>query len=243
MSVFTIADLHLSTHENTNKTMEIFGHRWQDYTNRIEKNWRRLVTETDTVIIPGDISWALSLDEALSDLRFIDSLPGKKILGKGNHDFWWSTMKKHREFFEKHEIKSINFLFNNAFIAEDFIIAGSRGWFHDEDASGVPDNTDFEKLVRREGQRLTLSLTEAVKLSEEYPDKEIIVFMHFPPFWCGKASENIISILKEYGIRRLYFGHIHGNYTVPPSFEYEGIKMSLISADYLEFVPKFIEKT
>ena len=242
MSVYTIADLHLSTHEDTNKPMEVFGHRWQDYTNRIEKNWKKLVNESDTVIIGGDISWALSLEESLSDLKFIDALPGKKILGKGNHDFWWCTMKKHREFFEKHGIKTIDFLFNNAYEVEDFIIAGSRGWFHDEDASGVPDNSDFDKLVNREGQRLKMSLNEAMKLKENSPDKEIIVFMHFPPFWCGKASENIVSVLKEFDIKRLYFGHIHGNYTCPPSFEYEGIKMSLVSADYLEFIPKYIEK-
>ena len=111
LAVFTIADLHLSTHESTNKSMEVFGHRWQDYTKRIENNWRRLVTESDTVIIPGDVSWALSLEEALSDLKFIASLPGRKIVGKGNHDFWWCTMKKHREFFEKHKIESIDFLF------------------------------------------------------------------------------------------------------------------------------------
>ena len=242
MSVYTIADLHLSTHEKTNKPMEVFGQRWQDYTARIEKNWRRLVTERDTVIVGGDISWALSLDEALSDLKFIDSLPGRKILGKGNHDFWWCTMKKHREFFEKHGITTIDFLFNNAYVIEDFIVAGSRGWFHDEDASGVPDNSDFEKLVNREGLRLRLSLDEAVKLRESHPEKEIVVFMHFPPFWSGKACDNIISVLKEYGIKRLYFGHIHGSYTTPPSFEYEGIKMNIVSADYLEFIPKFIEK-
>ena len=93
MALFTIADLHLSTHEATNKPLEVFGKRWADYTNRIEKAWRHLVTDDDTVIIPGDISWALSIDEALSDLKFIDALPGKKILGKGNHDFWWCTMK------------------------------------------------------------------------------------------------------------------------------------------------------
>ena len=151
-------------------------------------------------------------------------------------------MKKHRDFFEKHGIKTIDFLFNNAYEVEDFIIAGSRGWFHDEDASGVPDNSDFDKLVNREGQRLKMSLNEAMKLKENSPDKEIIVFMHFPPFWCGKASENIVSVLKEFDIKRLYFGHIHGNYTCPPSFEYEGIKMSLVSADYLEFIPKYIEK-
>lgn len=241
MSVFAIADLHLSTLAATNKPMEVFGQRWADYTNRIEKNWRRLVAEEDTVIIPGDISWALSLDESLSDLKFIDALPGRKILGKGNHDFWWCTMKKHAEFFERHEIRTINFLFNNAYEVENFIIAGSRGWFHDEKASGVPDNTDFKKLVNREGQRLRLSLEAASKLKLTAPEKEIVVFMHFPPVWCDKPCENIIEVLKEYGVRRVYFGHIHGNYTTPPSFEYEGIKMTLISADYLEFIPKFIE--
>lgn len=243
MSVFTIADLHLSTEAATDKSMEVFGHRWQDYTNRIEKNWRRLISDDDTVVIPGDISWALSLSESLSDLKFIDSLPGKKILGKGNHDFWWCTMKKHKEFLEKNEIKTISFLFNNAHETEDFIIAGSRGWFHDENATGVPDNTDFDKLVKREGQRLTLSLSEAMKLKEASPEKEIIVFMHFPPVWNDKPSENIIATLKEFGIKRVYFGHIHGSYAVPQSFVYEDIKMHLISADFLEFVPKFIEKS
>ena len=98
---------------------------------RIKTNWERLVTDEDTVIIPGDVSWALSLEEAVSDLKFIDSLPGKKILGKGNHDFWWCTMKKHSELFEKHGISTISFLFNNAHETEDYIIAGTRGWYHD----------------------------------------------------------------------------------------------------------------
>ena len=237
MSVFTIADLHLSTLDSTNKSMEVFGKRWTDYINRLEANWRRLVTYEDTVIIPGDISWALSLDEALSDLKFIDSLPGKKILGKGNHDFWWCTMKKHSEFFEKNEIKTISFLFNNAHEVGKFIIAGTRGWYHDENATGVPDNTDFDKLVRREEQRLRLSLEAAMKIKAEKPELEIIVFMHFPPFWNGKASDGLISLLKEYEIKRVYFGHIHGNYTVPPHFNYEGIEMHIISADYLKFIP------
>ena len=100
MSLYTISDLHLSTFSETNKSMEIFGKSWADYTQRIENNWRHLIDDDDTVIIPGDISWALSLEEAESDMKFIDSLPGKKILGKGNHDFWWSTMKKHNAFFE-----------------------------------------------------------------------------------------------------------------------------------------------
>jgi predicted phosphohydrolase len=220
--------------------MEVFGRRWTDYTARLEKNWRRLVTDNDTVIIPGDISWALSLDEAISDLKFIDSLPGRKILGKGNHDFWWCTMKKHRETYEKHGITTIDFLFNNAHELDKMIIAGTRGWYYDEDAANAPDNADFKKLTNREELRLRTSLKEAVKLKEQSPDKEIIVFMHFPPYWNGKASENIISVLKEFGIRRIYYGHIHGNYTVAPVFEYDGIEMNLISSDYLEFIPKIV---
>ncbi|MBQ7333690.1 MAG: metallophosphoesterase, partial [Clostridia bacterium] len=194
MSIFAIADLHLSTLDSTNKSMEVFGRRWTGYTKKLKSNWLRLVTESDTVIVPGDISWALTLDEAKSDLMFLDSLPGKKILGKGNHDFWWCTMKKHTEFFEKNKISSISFLFNNAYETEDFIIAGTRGWYHDEDSTGVPDNTDFEKLTHRESQRLRISLEAAKKLQSASSNKEIIVFMHFPPFWCGKESESIVEI-------------------------------------------------
>lgn len=222
--------------------MEVFGHRWADYLLRIENNWRHLITEEDTVIVPGDISWALSLDEAESDLKFLDSLPGKKILGKGNHDFWWCTMKKHREFFEKKGITTINFLFNNAFVIENYIVAGTRGWYNDEDAQNAPDNADFEKLSNRESLRLSTSLSEAEKLKMQYPEKEIIVFMHFPPYWNGKESEGLIKILKEHSIKKVYYGHIHGNYTVPPSFTYEDIEMSIVSADYLKFVPKIVKK-
>lgn len=240
MSIFAIADLHLSTLDSTDKSMEVFGRRWAGYTERLKSNWQRLVTEEDTVIIPGDISWALTLEEARSDLLFLDALPGKKILGKGNHDFWWCTMKKHGEFFKTNSITTISFLFNNAYETENFIIAGTRGWYHDEDASSIPDNTDFEKLTKRETLRLKASLNEAMKLKEASPQKEILVFMHFPPFWNGKESESIVELLKEYGISRLYYGHIHGNYTVAPSFIHKGIEMNIISADYLGFIPKII---
>ena len=240
MSLYTIADLHLSTFDKTNKSMEVFGKSWADYMTRIENNWRHLVTDEDTVVIPGDVSWALSLEEAESDLKFLDSLPGKKILGKGNHDFWWSTMRKHEAFFEKNEIKSISFLFNNAHEVDNFIIAGTRGWYNDEDAANAPDNADFEKLTNRENLRLRASLQVAKSLKDSSPDKEIIVFMHFPPFWNGKASDGLIDLLKEYDVRRVYFGHIHGNYTTPPHFIYEDIDMHIISADYLRFVPQLI---
>ncbi len=241
MSLYTIADLHLSTHSSTDKSMEVFGKSWANYMTRIENNWRHLITDNDTVVIPGDISWALSLDEAESDLKFLDSLPGKKILGKGNHDFWWCTMKKHKEFFDKHGIKSISFLFNNAHETEDYIIAGTRGWYNDEDATNIPSGTDFEKLTNRESLRLELSLKEAVRIKAVSPQKEIIAFMHFPPFWNGKASDGLIEILKKYDIKKVYYGHIHGNYTVPTSFIYEGIEMSIVSADYLKFVPKIVK--
>lgn len=237
MSLYTIADLHLSTFDKTNKSMEVFGKSWADYMLRIENNWRHLVSDEDTVIIPGDVSWALSLEESECDMKFLDSLPGKKIIGKGNHDFWWSTMRKHEAFFKKHNITSISFLFNNAYELDECIIAGTRGWYNDEDAANAPDNADFEKLTNRENLRLKTSLATAKKKQESSPEKEIIVFMHFPPFWNGKASDGLISLLKEYGIKRVYFGHIHGNYTVPPHFNYEGIEMHIISADYLKFIP------
>jgi len=242
MALYAIADLHLSTLAETDKSMEVFGTRWFDYINRIKANWQKLITDNDTVVIPGDISWALSAEEAVSDLKFIDSLPGKKILGKGNHDFWWTTMRKHTALFEANSISTISFLFNNAHETDDFIIAGTRGWYHDEDAKNAPDNADFEKLTKREALRLRASLKEATVLKEASPEKEIIVFMHFPPFWNGKESEELIDILTEYGVKRVYYGHIHGNYTVEPRFDYKGIEMSIISADYLGFIPKYIPK-
>ena len=241
MSLYTIADLHLSTLDSTNKSMEVFGQRWADYQNRIVAAWRHLITDLDTVVIPGDISWALSLEEAVSDLKFIDSLPGRKILGKGNHDFWWCTMRKHEALFEKEGIKTVSFLFNNAHETDEFIIAGTRGWYNDSDATNAPDGTDFEKLTRREAMRLRMSLDAAKKLQDVSPEKEIIVFMHFPPFWNGRESESLCELLSEYGIKRVYFGHIHGNYTVEPSFVYRGIEMHLVSADYLKFTPKIIK--
>ena len=241
MSLYTISDLHLSTLDSTNKSMEVFGKSWADYITRIKNNWMHLVGDDDTVIIPGDISWALSLAEAKSDMLFLDSLPGKKILGKGNHDFWWCTMRKHEAFFKENGIKTISFLYNNAHVVDDYIIAGTRGWYNDEDAQNAPDNADFEKLVNRENLRLRASLKEAEKLKEQYPEKEIIAFMHFPPFWNGKASDGLIEALREYGVKRLYFGHIHGNYTIDPKFVYEGIEMNIVSADYLKFTPKVIK--
>ncbi len=242
MSVYVIADLHLSTLDSTNKSMEVFGRRWQSYTARLKANWERLVEEDDTVIIPGDVSWALTLEEAISDLKFIDSLPGHKIIGKGNHDFWWATMAKNRAALERHGIESISFLFNNAYFADGIIIAGTRGWYQDADCSNIPSGTDYEKLVLRECQRLELSLREAAALRCEHPDAETVVFTHFPPYYAGKACPELIEVLLRHGISRVYYGHIHGDYTMPHTVSYEGIDFSVISADYLEFIPKIVHR-
>lgn len=240
MSVFALSDLHLSTLDTTNKSMEIFGHRWENYMQRLKTNWTRLVEDGDTVIIPGDISWALSLDEALSDLKFIDALPGKKILGKGNHDFWWCTMKKHDEFFKKHRISTISFLYNNAYETDELIVAGTRGWYHDEEAQTTANGADFKKLVRRETLRLETSLKAATLIRESAPEKEIVVFTHFPPYWNGKEAEETLALLEAYNVKKVYYGHIHGNYTIEPRFDYKGITMSIISADYLNFTPLIV---
>ena len=242
MSLFVIADLHLSTLDETDKSMEVFGRRWERYTERLEANWRHLISEDDTVVIPGDISWALSLAEARMDLAFLNSLPGKKILGKGNHDFWWCTMKKHQAFFEENGIDSIEFLFNNALETEDFIIAGTRGWFSDEDAMKTTTDADFEKLRARELLRLGASLRAAKQLQSEENPKEILVFTHFPPIWAENTNEEFIDLLQEYGVKRVYYGHIHGQYSIPPSFVYRDILFTIVSADYLQFIPLHIPK-
>ncbi len=238
MSVFVISDLHLDT-ESNQKSMEVFGNRWVDYVYKIQKNWKRLVSETDTVIIPGDISWALTLEEAIPDLQWIQALPGKKILMKGNHDFWWSTASKMNKMFEEQGFSDIRLLNNNAMEIEDYIIAGSRGWFTDRSMQNTNQKIDYEKIINREVIRLKLSLDEAVKLQKE-TEKEIVIFLHFPPIWGDFICEEILSLLKDYKIKRCFFGHIHGCYTSPSVFEHEGIQFRMISADYLDFIPQIV---
>ncbi|MBQ7377689.1 MAG: metallophosphoesterase [Clostridia bacterium] len=241
MSLFVIADLHLSTAEQTNKSMEVFGRRWSDYVARLVHNWHAVVTDEDTVIIPGDVSWALTLDEAVSDFSLLHSLPGRKILGKGNHDFWWSTASKLTAFTKAHAFHSIFFLFNNAFETEEFILAGTRGWYQDESCENLPKDTDFKKLVAREASRLDTSLNAAEALKREDDRREVLAFLHFPPIWNGLVCEEIIDVLKKHGISRCFFGHIHGNYTAQPTFVHDGVTFSLISADFLEFYPRLIQ--
>lgn len=241
MAVFVIADLHLSTGAGTDKSMEVFGARWADYTEKLRRNWSALVAPDDTVVIPGDISWALTLPEAKSDLSFIHSLPGKKILTKGNHDFWWTSLKKMQTFCQENGFDSISFLHHSAVRAENFILCGTRGWFHDDTGDDTTP-AENERLTMRETLRLDISLGEAEKLSAENPGCEKIAFFHFPPVWNGEAEEAFTSRLEAAGIRRCYFGHIHGAYALPPHTDYGGVRYTLTSADYLSFTPLFIPK-
>lgn len=236
MATYVMADLHLSKAEGCNKQMDVFGRRWTGYAEKIEKNWRAIIAPEDDVVIPGDISWALSSEEAVADLAFLDSLPGRKYLGKGNHDLWWASMRKNLALCEAHHLTSISFLYNNAIETQEFILAGTRGWFYDQDATGIPVGADFEKLVAREASRLKMSLTAAAALPGS-GEKETLVFMHFPTVFGEKTVEPILSVLECFGIRRVYYGHIHGNYVIPKTLERQGVEFTLISADYLDFVP------
>ena len=238
MSLYAISDLHLSTNEHTGKSMEVFGSRWKSYVKRLENNWRAVVEDNDVVVIPGDISWAMTTDEAASDFKLLESLPGRKIIGKGNHDFWWSTASKLKVFFENNEIKSVELLHNNAYELDDYIICGTRGWFNDESQQNTVAGTvvDYQKIVNREKARLITSLNEGLKLRGE-TDKEILVFMHFPPVYNDFVCRELLDTLKEFGIKRCYFGHIHGNYYMSRITSFEGIDFIMIASDYLNFAP------
>ena len=240
MSLYVISDLHLSTNENTGKSMEVFGPRWQNYISRLERNWRAVITDEDTVVIAGDISWAMTMEEALPDLKFIDSLPGRKIIGKGNHDFWWSTVSKMRRFFEQNSITTIDILYNSAIETDEFIICGSRGWFNDESRQNTVGSTepDYEKIVHREAMRLKMSLEEGPRIKKENGSgKELLAFLHFPPVYADFICREIINVLHQYGIKNCFYGHVHGNYFMPRTLEFEGIDFIMTASDFLSFAP------
>ncbi len=237
MSLFAIADLHLST--DGSKSMEKFGSRWSDYINRLAHNWSASVRPEDTVILPGDISWGMRLEDALPDLRFLDSLPGTKLLGKGNHDFWWATATKMQKCFDANGLSTLKILYNNAYALDDCIVCGTRGWFVEEAQQNTVGSVDYMRIVNRETERLRLSLKEAKHL-QSAPGREqlpILVFLHFPPVWGDFVCREIVEVLSEYEIETCYFGHIHGIGGAPKIRTYEGIRMILVAADHLGFAP------
>jgi len=240
MSLYVLSDTHLSISDN--KPMDIFGSRWQGYPEKLERGWNKLIEPEDTVVIAGDISWAMNCEGAYADLAFLDRLNGQKIIGRGNHDYWWTSMKKLNAFCTEKKLTTLRFLYNNAYEVEDFIVCGSRGWYIDESNRKMPRGADYPKIVAREAIRLEISLNEAVKLQKKFfadtgVEKEILVFLHFPPDFGGYVCEEIVAVLKKFGIRRCWFGHIHGVYEIPKSFVSDGISYTLTSADYLNFLP------
>ena len=228
MSLFALGDLHLSLGED--KPMDVFA-GWNDYVQRLEENWRRLVTDGDTVVIAGDISWAMKLEETLTDFRFIDSLPGRKLFLKGNHDYWWTTKRKMETFLSDNGLASIQILFNNAYRVGEYAVCGTRGWFLEND---TPEDV---KVLNREVGRLKLSLEEALKLQGEP-----VVFLHYPPYYRGVECPEIMDVLLEYGIKKCYYGHIHGKKNFRLAFEgvYKGVDFRLISCDKVGFMPVLV---
>ena len=228
MSLFAIADTHLSL--GTDKPMDVFR-GWSDYVDRLKANWERLVTPDDTVVIAGDISWAMRLEECYADFSFLDSLPGTKLLMKGNHDYWWQTKKKIDDYLELNRFHTLKVFFNNAFEVGDVAVCGTRGWYYDKD--GEHD----EKVINREVGRLKMSY-EAAKAY----GKPIVAFLHYPPVYGGVECEEIMSALIELGITECYYGHLHGERTHVNATvgEYKGVNFHLIAGDYVRFMPVLV---
>lgn len=224
MSIFTISDLHLSF--GTDKPMNIFR-GWDNHTERLLANWNRLVKPDDTVVLPGDFSWALKLEETKADFEFLNKLNGKKILLKGNHDLWWSTVKKLNEFLNSNKIEKVEILFNNTVVAENYAIAGTRGWFYDDKAD--------KKIIAREVGRLEKSLGEAEKTG-----LPILLFLHYPPVYSNQVCEEIFEVIKKHNIKKVYHGHIHGAGFNNAVKTYDGVDFELISCDCIDFTPRFI---
>lgn len=229
MSLFVMADLHLCK-GNPEKTMSIFN-GWQNYQELIEKNWKELISDSDTIALPGDISWGMSLKEAAPDFKFIEQLPGQKIVIKGNHDYWWTTKKKMEDFFAAEGCTSIKILHNNHYRYGEYGICGTRGWVN------MPGETQDEKVLRREVQRLETSIRSALD-----EGLKPIVFLHYPPIFATNFNYDILDVLYRYKIEECYYGHIHGKsaHDLCVKNTYDGINFHLVAGDYLQFIPEKI---
>ena len=230
--IHAIADLHLSI-GTENKEMDIFGENWRNHTRKIEENWNAVVHDHDTVVIAGDICWATGMENALLDLEFIHNLAGeRKIILKGNHDYWWNTVTKLDNFAREKGLHTLRFLHNDAIKIEDKIVCGTRGWMLEEN----PQNADNYKIFEREKIRLELSLQKAGKLQEE--NEEIIAFMHYPPVTQNNDNTEFLEIMKNFGVRRCYYGHLHGaSHKSAVIGEVAGIDLRLVACDYTDFTP------
>ncbi|MBQ9663206.1 MAG: metallophosphoesterase [Oscillospiraceae bacterium] len=224
MALYTIGDLHLSI--GGDKPMDKFGEIWQDHPQKLIEGFQT-VGNSDLTVLCGDLSWGMSLDSAVEDFRFIHNLPGKKLILKGNHDYWWSTATKAYRFFGEHGFDSLEILHNNAYIYGDYALCGTRGWFYEEDHGTEHDR----KMMLREVQRLETSLKAG-------GDREKIVFLHYPPVFQNYRCEEILQLLQDYRVKQCYYGHIHGR-GCPLAFNsWIGCtRFRLVSADWLRFRP------
>ena len=225
MALFVMGDLHLSL--SSDKSMDIFG-GWENYVERIKENWNREVSPEDTVVVPGDISWAMSLKEAVADFRYIHELPGRKIILKGNHDYWWTTAAKMNNFLAENGFDSIFILHNNHYAYENYGICGTRGWINDD---SEPADA---KVLAREAQRLETSIASA-----ENAGLESLVFLHYPPLYGNEYNPDLLEVMYRHNIKRCWYGHIHGRkgHQNAVNGERDGIVFQLVSADYVQFCP------
>ena len=227
MALYAIGDTHLSL--GSDKSMEVFGGGWAGYVDKLRQGFDG-VNEDDVVVLCGDLSWGMSLEEAREDFRFLDrDLPGEKWLLKGNHDYWWDTAAKMNRFFQEHGLTRLHILHNNCAFYGGVALCGTRGWFYEENAG-----PHTEKVFRRELIRLEASLKAA-------GDREKLCFLHYPPLYKGYRCQEIIDLLERYGVKACYYGHLHGpSHRLAIEGRYGGVDYRLVSADYLGFAPRKI---
>lgn len=224
MALYAIGDLHLCL--GVNKPMDVFGGNWVGYMDKL-KEGMSVITGEDTTVLLGDLSWVLDLADAEKDFAWIDQIPGRKIILKGNHDYWWSTASKFYKFCEAKGFTNQYILNNNHYEYEGWAICGTRGWFFEEDVSGQHD----EKVFKRELLRLEASLRSAGDLPK-------LVFLHYPPKYKGYECPEILELLKQYEVRRCFYGHLHGpSHKLALEGLWDGVEYRLVSADFLNFKP------
>ena len=227
MALYVIGDLHLCL--SAPKPMDVFGGNWVGYMGKLKQSISK-ITENDTTVLLGDLSWSLSLEDAVADFSWIDQIPGKKIIVKGNHDYWWSTSTKFYRFCEQNEFTNQFILNNNHYEYEGWAICGTRGWFFEEDRSGEHD----EKVFKRELLRLEASLQAAGDLPK-------IVFLHYPPVYKGYTCKEILELLEKYQVRYCFYGHLHGaSHGLAIEGLWNGVEYKLVSADRLNFDPYLV---
>ena len=224
MALYAIGDLHLCL--GAPKPMDIFGGAWVGYMDKL-KEGMSVLTDEDTVVLLGDLSWALGLDEAKEDFSWINAIPGKKIILKGNHDYWWSTASKFDKFCNANGFENMHILNNNCYFYEDVALCGTRGWFFEESRSSEHD----EKVFKRELGRLETSLKAA-------GDKQKVVFLHYPPRYKGYECSEILQLLKTYDVRQCFYGHLHGpSHALAQEGQWDGVEFKLVAADKIQFIP------